>query len=494
MMGIFALNYEVIENKARGIMLLYSTILSIRETLTKEVFLNLVIKWNLESPHKENIITELREWDGNRNKRYGNDWLWLHIEEYRNKNIIAVRFEKKEVSGAVWNTDYIMNFDDMQMAIRLDRSYTENALMEDTAFSTPHFLTMLIEGGYLEDDNGIPILRDGLNISEDNLDILTGIINGAEKYKLPVIYVSKTVYNHDPVDIRWLGSKLKGAAHILVESDKRLNKRIRTACDDMNEYNGGIGIYFPNGLHRRFYYRAYTGSDKVLFDKVIRSVLQYVNAQTIPLLYTWPGVNNSLLEDRLLSQRQERQEAESAREKAENEIQEYLGAFDEDLEKYKKQIDELTRANTSLQMENQCLRAKLSGAESVPVLFLGDEDEFFQGEIKEMLLDAVSEALKGTKDKTRRADVLKDILENNGYQNIREERGQQIKNMFAGYKSLTSALRQQLVDLGFEITSDGKHYRLAYYGDNRYKTTISKSGSDHREGRNIALAILKNMM
>lgn len=56
-MGIFALNYEVIENKARGIMLLYSTILSIRETLTKEVFLNLVIKWNLESPHKENIIT-----------------------------------------------------------------------------------------------------------------------------------------------------------------------------------------------------------------------------------------------------------------------------------------------------------------------------------------------------------------------------------------------------------------------------------------------------
>ena len=231
-----------------------------------------------------------------------------------------------------------------------------------------------------------------------------------------------------------------------------------------------------------------------MFDKVIRSVLQYVNAQTIPLLYTWPGVNNSLLEDRLLSQRQERQEAESAREKAENEIQEYLGAFDEDLEKYKKQIDELTRANTSLQMENQGLRAKLSGAESVPVLFLGDEDEFFQGEIKEMLLDAVSEALKGTKDKTRRADVLKDILENNGYQNIREERGQQIKNMFAGYKSLTSALRQQLVDLGFEITSDGKHYRLAYYGDNRYKTTISKSGSDHREGRNIALAILKNMM
>ena len=475
-------------------MLLYSTMLHIRDTLTKEAFLNVVIRWNLGSPHKENIITELREWDGNRNKRYGNEGLWLDIEEYRNKNIIAVRFEKKEVSGAVWNTDYIMNFDDMRMAIRLDRSYTEDALMEDTAFSTPHFLTLLIEGGYLEDDNGLPVLRNGLNISEDNLDILVKVINGESKYKLPVVYVSKTVYNYNPVNIGWLGSKLKGVAHILIESDKCLNNRIRTACNDMNEYNGGIGIYFPNGSHRRFCHRMYTGSDGILLNKVIRSVLQYVNAQTIPLLYTWPGVNNSLLTDRLLSQRQERKEAESARERAENEIQEYMDAFDEDLERYKKQIDELTRANTSLQMENQGLRAKLNGAESVPVLYLGDEDEFFQGEIKEMLLDAVNEALKGIPVKTRRADVLKDILMNNGYQNIRAERERKIKTMLIGYKSLTGTIRQQLVDLGFEITDDGKHYRLTYYGDNRYKTTLSKSGSDHREGKNIALTILKNMM
>lgn len=475
-------------------MLLYSTILRIQDTLTKEAFLDLIIKWNLESPHDENIITELREWDGNRNKRYGNEWLWLDIEEYRNKNIIAVRFEKKEAGGAVWNTDYIMNFDEMRMAIRLDRSYTEDALMEDTAFSTPHFLTLLIEGGYLKDDNGLAILRDGLPIAEDNLDILAKVINGEAKYKLPVVYVSKTVYNRDPVNIRWLCSKLKGVAHILVESDKRLNYLIRTACNDMNEYNGGIGIYFPNGSHRRFCFRAYTGGDRVLLDKVIRSVLQYVNVQTIPLLYTWPGVNNSLLADRLTSQQKERQEAEEAREKAENEVEEYLGAFDEDMEKYKKQIDELTRANTSLQMENQGLRAKLSGTESVPVLYLGDEDEFFQGEIKEILLDAVNEALKDTPAKTRRANVLNDILISNGYQNIRAERERQIKTMFRDYKSLSGTLRQQLVALGFEITEDGKHYRLAYYGDDRYKTTIAKSGSDWREGKNIALTILRNMM
>ena len=66
--------------------------------------------------------------------------------------------------------------------------------------------------------------------------------------------------------------------------------------------------------------------------------------------------------------------------------------------------------------------------------------------------------------------------------------------MFKDYKSLTGTLRQQLVELGFKIAEEGKHYRLTYYGDNRYKTTLSKSGSDHREGKNIALTILKNMM
>ncbi len=88
----------------------------------------------------------------------------------------------------------------------------------------------------MKDDNGLAILRDGLVISEDNLNILTKIINGEAKYKLPVVYVSKTVYNHDPVNIRWICSKLKGVAHFLVESDKCLNYRIRTACNDMNEY------------------------------------------------------------------------------------------------------------------------------------------------------------------------------------------------------------------------------------------------------------------
>ena len=128
------------------------------------------------------------------------------------------------------------------------------------------------------------------------------------------------------------------------------------------------------------------------------------------------------------------------------------------------------------------------------ILYLGEEEEFYQGEIREMILDAIAEKLKNLGEKTRRWDVLTDVLNANDYQNIRDERERTVKVLFKDYKTLSASMRQQLLELGFEITEEGKHYRLTYYGDGRYKTTIAKTGSDWREGKNIASVILKSVM
>ena len=40
-------------------MLLFSTILNIDKSLTKDDFLNLVIEWNQKSPHYDNVIPDL---------------------------------------------------------------------------------------------------------------------------------------------------------------------------------------------------------------------------------------------------------------------------------------------------------------------------------------------------------------------------------------------------------------------------------------------------
>lgn len=81
--------------------------------MTQDNFIKLVLEWNQGSPHKNNIIKGI-SWNGERNVRYGDENLWLDIEEYRNQNIIAVRYERKEEDGAVWDTDYVMNFNTMK--------------------------------------------------------------------------------------------------------------------------------------------------------------------------------------------------------------------------------------------------------------------------------------------------------------------------------------------------------------------------------------------
>ena len=62
-------------------MLLFSTILDIEKSLTKDSFIKLVLEWNQGSPHESNVIKGIK-WNGEHNIRYGNEkldgfkWRW----------------------------------------------------------------------------------------------------------------------------------------------------------------------------------------------------------------------------------------------------------------------------------------------------------------------------------------------------------------------------------------------------------------------------------
>lgn len=505
-------------------MLLFSTILDINDTLTKDGFIELVIKWNQGSYHKENVIPGI-VWNGERNIKYGNDTCWLQVEEYRNQNTIAIRYEKIQNDGVVWDTDYVMNFSTMRMSVRLDRSYLEGALTVEPAFSTPAFLALLIDGGYVKDDNGIPVERRPVLITEDMLEFITGIIKGEIRCRLPIVYISKTFTGTDPVDTRLVAKRLKGVAHVYVEADSKQSQVLREMCGGKNEYNGAIGIYFPNPVvgHEKILKHFYSGSDVKMAEKVIRRVIQYSNSQKVDTLYTWAGVNNALLRDRYTSKREElaaslaaikkaRQEAETriqsadaeaeimrrqaeASKKEADEYSALVDAVDEEMESMRRQIEMLTNQIEAMAAENQGLRAKLDSMSSVPILFLGNEDELFEGEIKELILESLYNTLKNTKKKTRRADVYSDLIRSNGgFQGTATRKAEELKNSLRGYKNLSNPQKRLLEKLGFVITKEGGHYKLTYYGDGRYWTTLAVTPSDHRDGDNAAHAIIRDML
>ena len=164
------------------------------------------------------------------------------------------------------------------------------------------------------------------------------------------------------------------------------------------------------------------------------------------------------------------------------------------VEAVQEKVEELTKANEALQYENQGLRAKYAAVESVPLIYSGEEEEFYQGEIRDAILSSLNEILSATESATRKADILKDVLENNPYYHLAEERKQRVKSLFKGYKNLTGAMRQELLSLGFEITEEGKHYKITYREDPRYMVTIGKTPSDSRSGNNNAALISKKML
>jgi hypothetical protein len=135
----------------------------------------------------------------------------------------------------------------------------------------------------------------------------------------------------------------------------------------------------------------------------------------------------------------------------------------------------------------------MSSTDNMPILFLGEEDEFFQDEIRAMLLDALKIVLPQYASRPRRKAVLEDIIKSNDCKRRTDERSKQLKNLLKGYKTMSGSMKHTLQDMGFVITEGGKHYKLTYYGDGRYMATLAKTPSDSRSGINIASEIIKDM-
>ena len=82
------MNIIIVQKKGTK-MLLFSTILELKDTVSPDDFIQLVLKWNDTSSHIENRVDGI-DWHGEHSVRYGTDNLWLEFVELPEKNIIAV--------------------------------------------------------------------------------------------------------------------------------------------------------------------------------------------------------------------------------------------------------------------------------------------------------------------------------------------------------------------------------------------------------------------
>ncbi len=464
-------------------MQIYYATFPIRATLTQDDLIQLVIEWNQGSPH--NKIKNLT-WDGeNRNVKFEDGNLYLEIEEIRTYNTIAIRFHQIDANNVIWNTDIVVDFNKYIFAIKLDRETTAESIEFIPKFKTPVIVNMLLEGDYVGTDKGLKITDCPTIVTMENYKLIEAIICQKEVYSMPVVYLTRG-YGQDDKIAKELAYKLRGVAHVFWEKDTNVSKVLKETCEGKNAHHGSIGIYYPNNAapYKFIYANRYKGREDGLINRIVGIVCRYANQQAIPKMMTWEGVQNELLKLRY-------QSATEKRVRAESEVTEVYNSFDKELEDQKKMIEDLNNRVVALQAENQGLRAKYDQLSEIPLLYYGNEDDLYDGEIKDQLLEVIREQISQTDEKTRKAHILKDIIECNKPTGSLKKKRDDIKRILKGYTKVGDSLKRELKDFGFEIKKDGGHYKLLYNGDARYLFTMSSSGSDSQHGGGNLAAEIK---
>ena len=478
-------------------MLLFSTVLTLKPFVTCDDLMHLVEEWNRTSPYEENIIHDFR-WNKETSGTFGDEKVNITIMHDQRNNIRAIRYRKRDHNGIHWDTDYIMHCNDHTLAIRLQRSYSEDALTSAQDYSAPHFISLLVDKDWLEVDNALKIDKKPLYITSLNADIIGDVVTGKESYKLPIVFVSSTKYDSDPLDVLALAKKLKGVAHVLVQANLDYGYDIRTACDSMNEYDGAIGIYFPQDSygHRRILYHGIDEYDVVQYSKVVRQVMQYANAKTIDPLYTWDGVYAEVLRYELAEQREKTKclmldKQSKASEETAEDFKTLYQMMMEEQEKLLRELQEKNQMIASLRQEIHDREVLVHKDEGY--LKCNTEEDLYYGESREIILDILQKAFRDMPDNfggIRRNDVLAKFLESNPSTGALEQRKEEVKRLLKNFKGLDSTTRKGLKSLGFEITEDGKHIKLKYYGYSKYEICFAKTPSDVRSGKNNATTII----
>ena len=472
-------------------MLIFSTRLPVKDTLTKEKFFELVVRWNQDSPHHR---IDGIEWDGGYRHRWGDMKNMLEITEYN--DVAAAHFVQSE-HGVHWTTEFILHTERREIGIYLSREATENTVYFHKEFKPPYFLKLLMRENVLGSDGGLTISEypHSFGATADEQQVLTQLcLEDAGAFRLPVVYLTRDWFTeHCVVDEGELARRLCGVAHVLVESDKDVSRTLKDLCHGKNVYNGGMAVYFPRVSAAAKRFIPYDGMDvEKVMTQIVRMIFRYMNQQKRERLDTWDGIQMMQMRRQTKQLLAEKRRIEENRKQTSKEKEQYWDEY----VKAQTQVEALTEQNARLQSELAVLRARVDSMGENPLLYYGDEKEFYQGEMLEFVRTALSEKLdRLPKEKDRHlrcADVLQDLLNANECEEIQAQRQTELKRVLKGYRTLTPEIQSTLIDVGFRIT-DGKHYKLTYYDDERYTVTMAKSGSDWRGGENLISEIRKRI-
>lgn len=460
-------------------MLVFSTRLPLKGEITSADCLQLFKEWVEQSPH---YSIEAIDYDVHTQEDfecvYGN--ITFSIRHFKNQQIelSACRLVNHD-NSAVWINDCIFMVENgvKFLLIQLDCNRTDYST-ELPPVHMPYIVKKFINMGFCSNDSGLPVTDTPLDADNDFYDICVKIMQGTYSYSMPVVYISCDYSGKHVISPRYLAQKLSGVAHVLVEHSHDTAVKLRYATDGNNAYTGYVGIYFPGTKfcqrHGLDNYRDYREMTEEIINAVWRALINRLDSST----YNW----NQII---ALQSRQKMLEWQDISAQDKEQLSKYMDTFDQENASLRVQISELNQQLYSVRSQLDSLRASFKGVSEDSYFYKeGKEANLYTSEKEDLLYCILTQVQDKYPENSRARAIIQSLLEANPKNGECGHIISEIRRIFSGEGKLTKTMKAQLKSLGFTIQEDGSHYKLIFH-DPRYLFSVSRTPSDHREGKNL---------
>lgn len=431
--------------------------------------------WLANSPHSS-LSDEMK-----RAQSICNGWTAKSVNEsiqfyvFEAENIASFRHENLDESGVRWVTEVASykNADGFWISVQLSAD-SELPVERVEQGRRPYILRnimSLIGGG---NDGPLAVSDTPHYFSETDLSLAANLITANAGCVMPIVYASADNNNDPFIDVEKLANWLSGMAHVVVEPSRSFSFRLMSEVYGENAYGGAVAIYWPDGIGKWLFLPKDDFSDPMMMQtSIARKVRSSLLSQRTKTECRW-GYSQEL------NSKLKLQELKS---RGSENVDDYIAVFDEELNS---KDDEIQRLESEVNRLKYSYQPILSNDKSIntSMELNGSERDLYQAERLSILIDALIREKGTCEQHSRRWDVLSDFINSNSQDGERDSILEKLKGMLRGYSSMNSTVRQEFEDLGFDVSEEGKHYKLVFRKDTRYSFTLSKTGSDHRGGLN----------
>ena len=495
-------------------MITYSTVLQTTAELTRETFLRYVLAPK-GTVQLHRVLAELPA-TGIKKLLSRDSHKKLEIATDKASSITAIRSEKTTPSGYTSSHEYVFNEKLHTLFIQASiKNYVVSAMQSDRLNPmVPKALLRLIDAGLISEDHKLPVVPTPLLLNSEPLNPLSFILNGTESSALPIVCITPSVFGGYPVSPDRVAKHLTGMAHVLVLGSK---KDLHNYEEKGLKINSCLGsVWIVNSVEQSISEMVFAAKKGNRLDQLHHAVLAYNTTHRITRIPSFDQLYDTILQEQVSQSKAACREAQKsqkltelkhnqllqhldeetqrindeAMEKALQEAEQIVTSYEEDIEELRNDLYEKNLFLQGLEVENQRLRSHLNQGR-IPVIYFGQEKEFYLGEIQDLLLSTLEDALEDIPERSRKRDVIIDILNSNNYRQISKDRHEQVKHLLKGYDGMSPKVRHGLEELGFLVEETNKHCKISYHGDNRYMVVFGSTPSDVRSGKNNAATLAR---